>query len=356
MKNILFFTAILISLVSCTKSGTTTPVTPVVPPPVVVTPATTFTNPLLTSGPDPWVIKKDSFYYYTHTLGGSIALWRTTKMSDLKDAPKFTVWTAPATGDYSHDIWAPELHYINSKWYLYFAADNGDNATHRIYVLENASADPLAGTWTFKGKVADSTADKWAIDASEFDMNGQLYLLWSGWAGDVDGRQDIYIARMSDPWTISGSRVLLSSPTNNWERVGGPTYVNEAPEALKNAAGNLFLTYSASGCWTDNYCLGLLTLQPGTDPLIAANWSKSTGPVFSENDASGAYGPGHNGFFKSADGTEDWLLYHANNSAGQGCMDNRNPRIQQFTWNTDGSPNFGSPVKINTPVKKPSGE
>ncbi|MEJ7661106.1 MAG: family 43 glycosylhydrolase [Hymenobacter sp.] len=62
-----------------------------------------------------------------------------------------------------------------------------------------------------------------------------------------------------------------------------------------------------------------------------------------------AYGPGHNGFFKSKDGSEDWLVYHANNLVGQGCGDSRNPRIQKFTWNADDTPNFGTPVAINKP-------
>ena len=140
------------------------------------------------------------------------------------------------------------------------------------------------------------------------------------------------------------------------EKVGGPTYVNEGPEAITNSAGNLFITFSASGCWTDNYCLGLLTLKTGGNPLAAMDWTKTKTPVFGTLESSGTYGPGHNGFFKSADGTQDWIIYHANNLKGQGCGAARNPRIQQFTWNNDGSPNFGTPLHINTPTKKPSGE
>lgn len=352
------FIILVATVFSCGKGnggggGNQPPVTPPVTPPVVVT---TFTNPLLSSGPDPWVIKKDTFYYYTQTLGNRIGLWRTKKMSELKNAQTFTAWLPPATGSYSHDLWAPEIHYINNKWYIYFAADDGNNITHRMYVLENASADPTTDTWVFKGKVADPNADKWAIDGSVFDYGGKLYFIWSGWQGDVDGRQDIFIAPMSDPITISGNRVLISSPTNSWEKFGGPTYVNEGPEAIKNPSGKLFITYSASGCWTDNYSLGLLSLNAGGDPLNASDWTKTPTPVFTQNAASMAYGPGHNSFFKSPDGTQDWILYHANCSAGQGCGDVRNPRMQPFTWNSDGTPNFGSPVQINTPIQKPSGE
>jgi GH43 family beta-xylosidase len=321
-------------------------------------PDTTFTNPLLTSGPDPWVIQKDTTYYYMNTLGNRLAITATAKMSQLDNAPVTTIWTPPTTGPYSQEIWAPELHYFNSKWFMYFAADDGNNNNHRIYALENDNPNPLAGAWTFKGRIADTTADFWAIDASAFEYNSQLYLIWSGWQTTANVEQDIYIAKLSDPLTIQGHRVLISSPAYSWEKMGAnplPT-VNEGPEALINPGGQLFLTYSASGCWTDNYCLGLLTLRPGGDPLNPADWSKTPNPVFSTATASGAYSPGHNGFFVSRDGRQNWIIYHANAAAGQGCGNTRSPRMQSFAWNADGTPNFGTPVKINTPITKPSGE
>jgi len=339
------------TVVVCNKpshSGGTDVVNP--PPPT----DSTFTDPLLASGPDPWVFQKDTTYYYTHTFGNKIALFKTNRMSQLKNASLTTVWTPPVATSYSRDIWAPELHYLQNKWYIYFAADDGDNKNHRLYVLENASDDPTKGTWELKGKIADPS-DKWAIDGSVFQYNNLWYILWSGWEGDVDGRQDIYIAKLKDPLTIDGDRVMISTPTYGWEKIGSPD-VNEGPEALLNPAGRLFLTYSASGCWTDDYSLGLLTLKEGGDPMKAADWTKSPSPVFTKNPENGAYAPSHNSFFKSRDGKEDWIVYHANSTAGQGCGDVRNPRMQKFTWNADGTPNFGEPVKINTPIKKPSGE
>jgi GH43 family beta-xylosidase len=316
----------------------------------------TFTNPLLSSGADPWVIQKDSIYYYMHTLGNRLAIYSTSKMSGLSKATITPVWTPPTTGPYSKDIWAPELHYFNNKWFMYFAADDGNNDNHRIYVLENDAATPLQGAWTFKGKIADSTNDRWAIDASAFEFNGQLYLIWSGWQGTVNTEQDIFIARLSDPVTMQGNRVMISSPTLSWEKTGAPPAVNEGPEALINPNGQLFLTYSASGCWTDAYRLGLLTLKVGGDLLNPADWTKSSAPVFSSLPENGAYAPGHNGFFTSRDGKQSWILYHANSLSGQGCGDARNPRMQPFTWNSDGTPNFGTPAKINTLMPKPSGE
>src|SRR5690606_32309764 len=61
-------------------------------------------------------------------------------------------------------------------------------------------------------------------------------------------------------------------------------------------------------------------------------------------------------FFKSPDGTEDWLIYHGNASELEGCSSTRSVRAQKFTWNDDGTPNFGEPVAAGTPVASPSGE
>ncbi|HTM92168.1 MAG TPA: glycoside hydrolase family 43 protein, partial [Flavisolibacter sp.] len=171
-----------------------------------------FTNPLLPSGADPWSIYKDGYYYYTHTMGNKVVIWRTKNIAQLKKAVADTVFIPPPGTPYSKQLWAPEIHFIQDKWYIYFAADDGRNENHRMYVLENASKDPMKGEWEFKGKLVDSS-DKWAIDASVFEHKGQMYMVWSGWEGDTNGQQDIYISKMKNPWTLEGKRVRLSSPT-----------------------------------------------------------------------------------------------------------------------------------------------
>src|SRR5438045_4076704 len=110
----------------------------------------TFRNPLLPSGPDPWVLYRDGFYYYMNTTGNNLVIRKTRSIADLRTAESKMVWTPPATGPYSHHIWAPELHHLRGKWYIYFAADAGTNQSHRIWVIENSARDPLAGEWTLK--------------------------------------------------------------------------------------------------------------------------------------------------------------------------------------------------------------
>lgn len=320
----------------------------------------TFTNPLLASGADPWSIYKDGHYYYTHTLGNKLVIWKTKNIADLKKAKSKTVFVPPPNTLYSKQLWAPEIHFINNAWYIYFAADDGKNENHRLYVLENRSKDPMKGEWVFRGKL-NEPSDKWAIDGTVFEHKGSLYLLWSGWEGDTNGRQDIYIGKMKDPWTLDGNRVRISSPVYEWERHGtlndslNPPHVavNEGPQMIKHK-DELFIIYSASGCWTEQYALGMLSAAGISNLLDSSSWKKHPESVFKRSEDNGVFAPGHNSFFKSPDGTEDWILYHANSKPGQGCGRHRSPRAQKFTWSSDGLPVFGEPVKPGEKLPIPS--
>lgn len=333
-------------------------------PPVPSAPRPTgpsFVNPLLASGPDPHVLRANGVYYYTHTSGDRIDLWTTEAMSRLSRASRVTIFVPPPIGANSRDLWAPEIHRLDDKWYVYYTAGDGSStandpyASQRIFVLENEHPDPTQGTWVDKGRLASPDADVWAIDGTVMEHAGQRYFLWSGRRSADDADQHLYVARMSNPWTLAGDRVLLSSPDRHWERAGRAG-VNEAPQVLRNRRGTVFLLYSANGCWTDEYSLGMLTLSGGGDPLDPAAWVKSDQPVFAKSPANGAYGPGHNAFFQSPDGTQDWMIYHANSSAGRGCGTARTPRMQPIRWREDGTPDFGTPAAIGAALAVPAGE
>jgi len=319
---------------------------------VKVSQAQTFTNPLVKSqtAPDPWMIYKDGYYYFTSTGGGHIAVWKSPTITGIDNGKKVTVWKAPPTGPNSRNVWAPELHFLNGRWYIYYAADDGPNAHHRLYVLESVSND-AQGLYVDKGKIAVPGEDKWAIDATVLARpDGSLYLIWSGWPGDEDRKQCIYIAPMSNPWTISGPRVLLSTPELPWEG-----RINEGPEVLQRG-GKTFIVYSANGSWLPDYCLGMLTNSDG-NVLNASSWTKSPAPVFAtySGPAGTLYAPGHNSFTRSPDGREDWIIYHGKDT-DKGGWANRMTRAQKFTWNADGTPNFGHPVPSGVSLPVPSGE
>ncbi|MBZ0288330.1 MAG: family 43 glycosylhydrolase [Anaerolineae bacterium] len=314
-----------------------------------------FKNPLIALGQDPSVIFRDGFYYLVQSTAGKLTIAKSATLTGLGDAEPVSVYAPPAGEAYSYDLWAPELFYYQGAWYIYIAATSspGDNPTHRMYVLQADSADPQ-GTWTMKGKVYDPATDKWAIDGMAFEYNGQLYVVWSGWPGDQgDFPQNTYIAAMSDPLTLSSERVLLSEPTESWER--SVAAIQEGQQAFIHD-GQLSIVYSADASWTKAYNLGLLKLV-GDDPLDASAWEK-IGPVFSGfTSAEGdVYGVGHNSTpVTSPDGGESWLIYHTKTVARDG-WDDRAIAAQKFTWNADGTPNFGQPLPLTTTHALPAGE
>ena len=283
-----------------------------------------FTNPLLTSGADPWVIYKDGYYYYTNTLGNRISLWKTKHLHKLRECQPVTVWTPPSEGPNSKAIWAPELHFLDGKWYLYYTATDAQNdgdASRFVFVLENDSTDPLSGKWIDKGKVNTSYS---GLDGSVFEHQGNRYFMYSAYVGP---QSVLIISRMKNPWTLTEEQVEIARPDKEWEKFGG-RQILEGPQFLTNEE-KVFIVYSASACWADEYSLGLLTANEHSDLLDPKSWQKSDRPVFQQSPANGVYAPGHNSFFKSPDGKQDWILYHANAAAGQGCDHRRSPRMQQ---------------------------
>jgi hypothetical protein len=79
----------------------------------------TFTNPLLPQGSDPWAIYKGGYYYYMQTTGDNLTIWKVRNLADLNSAQGQVVWKPRAGLPYSKDIWAPELHFLKGKWYIY---------------------------------------------------------------------------------------------------------------------------------------------------------------------------------------------------------------------------------------------
>ncbi len=319
----------------------------------------TFTNPIL-SVPDPFVTRYNGNYYVTGSTGNNVTIWSSPDLEAVSQSP--TVIWSPQDGQPSYQIWSPSLFLLNYQgvdhWFVYFtAASTNDNTAHRIYVLESNGTDPL-GPYSFMGQLSGSD-DTTAIDPSILSVNGNLYILDVEEPGvDHVGEQGAnvtYIASLSDPLTQSGPSHSLIYPDQPWERGGGSgqsTYpVSEGPEALYHN-GETFIVYSGSDTGDYNYCLGLLTYN-GPDPLDFHSWSK-TGPVFTYSDANSVYGPGRASFTTSPNG-DDWMVYHARNSSNF-TYDGRTTRAQPFSWNDDGTPNFGTPVSTSTVLDPPSGE
>jgi GH43 family beta-xylosidase len=310
-------------------------------------------NVLLPAGADPWVVRHGADFLLCSSRGKAIALTRSPYLSTLGAGETRVIHRAPPGGPRGENLWAPELHRLRGKWYVYYAADDGRNENHRIYVLECADDDPFAGRWVERGRLVDPFDDHWAIDLTAFEHRGRLYAVWSGWEGTVDVRQDLYLAPMADPLTIAGPRVRIATPDRDWETVGDPD-VNEGPTVLVRG-GTIGVIYAASGSWTDSYCLGLITARADADLADPASWTKHPAPRF--GGGNGVISPGHASVVATGDPAgeaSDWLVYHAARHPGAGW--DRLVRAQPLGWNPDGTPAAAPLADPARPLPLPPGE
>lgn len=335
-----------------------------------------FKNPIA-GVPDPWITKVAGKYWFCKSLGNGVSVSSSSKLTVIN--PTKRIWSTPKDSGSDKkwnvgELWAPEMHYIDGKWYIYYTAGRPYDEQKNYYkqrcgVLICTDGNPSNGNWKdggmlytgdsyYDGIVPKAENSEYAIDLTVCKINGKLYAIWSGGSNGNDAEQALYIAEMSDPTKISSSRVKISAPVESWERVVNSTKIQEGPAALHNQ-GKTYIVYSTNGSWTKNYRLGWIAINDGDDPMKPASWTKSKEAVFYRCDNSGksegVNGVGHCSFTKSPDDSEDWIIYHAKTSSESG-WGKRESYAKKFTWNADGSPNFGTPVAYGEYSPLPMGE
>ena len=301
-------------------------------------------KPIILQRADPWIYKHiDGYYYFSASVPeyDRVEIRRAKTINGLSEADGVTIWRKHDEGMLSANIWAPEIHYIDGKWYIYFAAartteTNEGLFDHRIFVLENESENPLEGEWIEKGQLKTNW-ESFALDATTFEHNGVRYLVWAQKDPNIYGNSNLYIAKMKNPWTIEDEQVMIAEPEYDWEKIG--FLVNEGPAVL-NRNGKIFISYSASA--TDyNYCMGVLIADENSDLLNKDSWHKSEKPVLKTDEENGIFGPGHSCFTVSEDGKKDMLVYHARNYkdiVGDPLYDpNRHTFVKELGYNDKGN-------------------
>ncbi|UPX11898.1 uncharacterized protein EKO05_0002482 [Ascochyta rabiei] len=299
---------------------------------------------------DPYVLWDKGTYYMTWTTGCSVEIWSADSLFDFeKRCKKDIIWWAPKDQPYSGDVWAPELHAIHGRWYVYFAADDPKhgNKSHRMFILEGPPADqsPLVpDDWKFFGRVGGLPDDQWAIDGTVITLGGNMFFAYSGWPPGVhenESRQEIYIIQMTSPTQCTGHPIRISTPDLPFE-FSGSSGINEGPQFLSSPDGRwMGLVYSCAGSWTHEYKMNVL-YWTGGHPLDPRSWAKSNNPLLqASRDDSPPYGPGHGNFVlvNGPGGAEVWGVFHATDA--KTGWEGRKARVMRVGWG-QGGPFMGS--------------
>lgn len=302
-----------------------------------------YNNPLVYQRADPFCYKHtDGYYYFTGTLPhyDGIEIRKAKTINGLTMANSKVIWKKHTTGIMGAHIWAPELHYIDGVWYIYFAAGEAENIWNiRPFALKCEDADPINGEWVEMGKI-DVGHESFSLDMTTFIHRGKQYIIWAQ-SGFMHNDSSLYIASMKTPTERESEPYLLTVPEYDWERRGIP--VNEGASVLIRN-GKIFVTYSAANTGS-NYCMGLMWCDEDADLLDINSWHKSDVPVFKSSEENSQFGPGHNSFTTDAD--RDILIYHSRNYKeieGDPLDDiNRHARAKVIEYDDDGFPIFGIP-------------
>ena len=315
---------------------------------------TEFNQPWIEQRADPYVYRHtDGMYYFTASVPAydCIVLRRAKSLKELQDAEETVIWKKHASGEMSKHIWAPEIHYLFGKWYIYFAAGEEEDCWRiRPFVLECTGEDPIKDAWVEKGKMQRSDDDiysfeAFSLDATILENKGEYYYIWAEKVSVGIQISNIYIAKMESATKLCTAQVLLTTPDYDWERVD--IWVNEGPAIIK-CDGRIFMTYSASATG-ECYCMGMMSIGEEEDILDPKAWKKERYPVLRSDREKGFYGPGHNSFTKLDDGT-DVCVYHARTYLeieGDPLYDpNRHAMLMEVKWDDKGYPIFDYKNKV----------
>ena len=360
MKRILLlFLAVMLTLefVACGRKTEETPTEDTTKGAQNLTP---FRNPIRsTSAADPFVTYDGvtGYYYAMFTQGSFVEIYRSRQLATLMTEGECKIiYRADGTDGVWGDVWAPEMHRgSDGDWYIYTSGRVDEDPTafeKRLFVLGAETDDPF-GEWRFLRLL---NKQGFAIDPTTYvTPEGKQYFCCS--RVDPEFGQVLELQEMTSPLTFNpNKKATIAKAELEWELV--PPYVGnaailEGPFFLSHG-DRLFIIYSANGCWSDRYALGVLEYTGG-EMCDAANWQKHGEPLLVMGN--GVYGPGHASFFTSPDGTEVFCAYHGmdhHNETNTGT--DRYPHVQRVTFDETGYPVMGEAIGCEVDILPPAGE
>jgi len=280
---------------------------------------------------DPSVCYHNGWYYYTYTssYNGKPALWmtRAANVADIGSASSVMIWSAAVTGTGSemYTLWAPQMTYLDGKWYVYATCSIKPNDTNyrKPFVWVGKGDTPFDG-FEYHGMVDNCDKQVYTfLSPRVFDYEGKRYLVCGGFyrkEDRVDGKlhkETLIIGELETPTSFKTDMSQISTPTLPWE-IDGNIQVQEGPYPLIAPDGTLYIAYAAHSTTGENYCTGLLKYIGGESGSLtdASSWKKQSKPLHQMDPKTGIYSPGAMVFVTEPDGTGTWGIFHVKQFKG----------------------------------------
>lgn len=281
---------------------------------------------------DPSRIVKDGDTYWIFGTGEGIAtLWSKDLVQWNTGAPVFTTSTRPSwitnrVPLFAGNFWAPDVYFMNGKYYLYYSCSTFGSSVSAIGVATNVTLDPASPNfrWQDQGEVVYTSAgsNANAIDPGIFTgPSGGLWMVYGSY------------------W--SGLKVIGLNPTTGKSAGTGITAVaNGDREAgyVQYHDGYYYLFLNAGSC-----CQGANSsyyMQVGRSTSPTGPYRDKSGAALSSNGGTtllsreGRYiGPGHVGIFE--ENGVSYLTHHFYDQYENGAP---KLNIAQLTWDASGWP------------------
>ena len=270
-----------------------------------------FPDPIIHNLADPFILTASDGYYYLYgtftNRNGEFATWKSADLINWE--PQGIVFSYTDESWAYTNFWAPEVLERNGKFYLFYTAR--ERGTERLHIGLATSNSPT-GPFVDERNEPLLGLDFGNIDGSPLiTEDGRIFLYFSRDCSEnvVNGihRSDIYVIELSEDFQPIGDPQFLMSPLQEWETQSIQRHWRwvEAPIVIY-LDGTYYMTYSANPYWSFYYGIGVATSTSPTGPFTRYE----NNPVVAGNHEQGISGPGHNGIFRSHDGTRTYIVYH----------------------------------------------
>ena len=281
-----------------------------------------YTNPVAGYA-DPSVVYHDGWYYYSFAkdyLGKpGLYMAKAANIFDIGNVRPKLVW-AQALGEAGTEVkslWAPQLYFLEGNWYFYATCDVGIETTlsngRRMPVIWKAkTADPY-GEYEYIGVIKNVDMDVVSYNSPRIIKHGEkLYMINGSFFREEDCTnqhiQRTFITELSDPVTVAGKAVVISSPMYDYEK-----NIMEGPFPVYSPNGTLYVIFAAGHTRTDEYCTGIMRFNGTENDSLqdASKWEKFSEPLQFASYENGVYSPGAMVVTTTPDGSGYLAAYHA---------------------------------------------